>query len=148
MRHRTSLTINIPITTLLTTDVISVDRLADEVASHSAGALVTFSGNVRDHDHGKSVKSLRYEIHPSSSRILAEIVEAVASCHEVTGVAVAHRYGEIPIGEAALVVAVAAAHRGDAFATCSELVDEIKAKIPIWKHQLFTDGTDEWVNCA
>ena len=137
-----------PVTTLLTLDPISPSILSDEVASPSAGAIVTFCGNVRDHDHGKMVKSLQYEIHPSSSQILSETVKEVALRHNLTGIAVAHRYGEIPIGEAALVVAVAAAHRGEAFAACSELVDEIKAKIPIWKHQVFTDGTDEWVNCA
>lgn len=137
-----------PITTLLTLDSISASLLAAEVASHNSGAVVTFSGNVRDHDHGKSVKSLRYEIHPSSSQILSETVEVVALRHNLTGVAVAHRYGEIPIGDAALIVAVAAAHRGEAFSACVELVDEIKAKIPIWKHQVFADGTDEWVNCA
>lgn len=137
-----------PVTALLTLDPISPSTLADEVASQSAGAILTFCGNVRDHDHGKPVESLRYEIHPSSSQILSETVKEVALRHNLTGVAVAHRYGEIPIGEAALVVAVAAAHRGEAFAACSELVDEIKAKIPIWKHQVFTDGTDEWVNCA
>lgn len=137
-----------PVMTLLTPEPVSASLLAEKVASDSSGAVVTFSGNVRDHDHGKSVASLRYEIHPSSSLILSETVEEVALRHNLTGVAVAHRYGEIPIGEAALVVAVAAAHRGEAFAACTELVDEIKARMPIWKHQVFTDGTDEWVNCA
>ena len=141
-------TVDFPVTTLLTSEPVSASLLAEEVASNSSGAIVTFSGNVRDHDNGRSVANLRYEIHPSSSQILSETVEEVASRHNLTAVAVAHRYGEIPIGEAALVVAVAAAHRGEAFAACSELVDEIKAKIPIWKHQVFTDGTDEWVNCA
>lgn len=137
-----------PVTTLLTLDPISASLLVEEVVSHGSGAIVTFSGNVRDHDHGKSVESLRYEIHPSSSHILSETVNEVSLRHNLTGVAVAHRYGEIPIGDAALIVAVAAAHRGEAFAACAELVDQIKAKIPIWKHQVFADGTDEWVNCA
>lgn len=137
-----------PVTTLLTIDPIFASHLANEVASHSSGAIVTFSGNVRDYDHGKSVTSLQYEIHPSSSQILSETVKEVSLRHNLTGVAVAHRYGEIPIGDAALIVAVAAAHRGEAFTACAELVDEIKVKIPIWKHQVFADGTDEWVNCA
>lgn len=143
-----SMTINLPVSTLLTPEPISASMLADEVASHSAGAIVTFSGNVRNHDHGKSVESLRYEIHPTSSQILSETVKEVAFRHELTGIAVAHRYGDIPIGDSALVIAVAAAHRGAAFTACAELVDEIKAKLPIWKHQVFSDGTDEWVNCA
>ncbi len=139
---------DIPISTLLTVEPISANSLSQEVASRVSGAVVTFSGNVRDHDHGKSVESLHYEIHPSSAEVLAATVREVASRHAVTGISVAHRYGEIAIGEAALAVAVAAAHRREAFLTCAELVDEIKAKIPIWKHQVFTDGTDEWVNCA
>lgn len=138
----------IPIVALLTVEPISANLLSEEVASRASGAIVTFSGNVRDHDHGKSVESLSYEIHPSSSEILAETVREVASRYEVTGVAVVHRYGDIAVGETALAVAVAAAHRGQAFNACAELVSEIKAKIPIWKHQVFTDGTEEWVNCA
>jgi molybdopterin synthase catalytic subunit len=137
-----------PVTTLLTIDPISASLLAEQVASPGSGAIVTFSGNVRDHDHGKLVESLRYEIHPSSSHILSETVKEVSLRHNLTGVAVAHRYGEIPIGDAALIVAVASEHRSEAFAACAELVDEIKAWIPIWKHQVFIDGTDEWVNCA
>lgn len=137
-----------PVTALLTLEPISAAALSQEVSSRASGAIVTFSGNVRDHDHGKSVQSLRYEIHPSSTSTLTDVVNEVAARHDVTGIAAAHRFGDIPIGEAALVVAVAAAHRAAAFAACAELVDEIKAKIPIWKHQVFTDGTDEWVNCA
>ena len=139
---------DIPILTSLTVEPISADLLSQEVASRASGAIVTFSGNVRDHDHGKPVESLRYEIHPSSAAVLVETVREVASRHDITGIALAHRYGEIAIGETAFAVAVAAAHRDEAFLTCAELVDEIKAKIPIWKHQLFSDGTDEWVNCA
>lgn len=139
---------DIPIFTLLTLDPISADSLSQRVASRTSGAIVTFSGNVRNHDHGKSVASLRYEIHPSSAELLGRIVREVASRHEVTGVVVAHRYGELAIGDAALVVAVASAHRQEAFRACSELVDEIKANIPIWKHQIFTDGSDEWINSA
>lgn len=141
-------TTRFPITTLLTLDPISASLLVEEVVSHGSGAILTFCGNVRDRDHGKLVESLRYEIHPSSAQILSETVNEVALRHNLTGVAVAHRYGEIPIGDAALIVAVAAEHRSEAFAACAELVDQIKAKIPIWKHQVFTDGTDEWVNCA
>ncbi|MFZ2228574.1 MAG: molybdenum cofactor biosynthesis protein MoaE [Candidatus Nanopelagicaceae bacterium] len=139
---------DIQVTTSLTHDPISTSLLVEEIASHDSGAVVTFSGNVRDHDHGKSVESLRYEIHPSTSLVLAETVKEVALRHDLNAVAVTHRYGEIPIGATAFAVAVAAAHRGAAFAACTELVDEVKAKLPIWKHQVFTDGTDEWVNSA
>ena len=132
----------------VTTDKISVDELSGSVASHVAGAVVTFSGDVRDNDHGRQVASLEYEAHPSAEALLQKVAAEVAARHDVVAVAVAHRHGPIAIGESALVAAVSAKHRKAAFDACSELVDEVKAQIPIWKHQVFTDGTDEWVNCA
>ncbi len=136
------------ISVLLTEKVISLPQFITQVESRLAGAVATFSGNVRSLDQGKIVASLAYEIHPSTEQVLTDVVQDVVSRHAVIAVAVAHRYGEIAIGDAALIVAVSAAHRGEAFATCSAMVDEIKARIPIWKHQVFADGTDEWVNCA
>ena len=133
---------------IVTTDVISVADLATAVRSNVSGAVVTFSGDVRDNDHGRAVASLAYEAHPTAQRLLEKVAREVADRHEVLSIAVAHRHGPIPIGESALVAAVAAKHRQAAFAACIELVDEVKAQIPIWKHQVFTDGTDEWVNCA
>lgn len=132
----------------LTNDVLSLSHLIAQVETAQAGAIATFSGNVRSLDHGKMVSALSYEIHPSTETVLNEVVRKVAAGHSVIGVAVAHRYGEIPIGESAFLVAVSAPHRSEAFAACMDLVDEVKAQIPIWKHQVFTDGTDEWVNCA
>lgn len=136
------------ISVLLTDQVISLSNFISQVESVQAGAVATFSGNVRVLDNGKDVARLTYEIHPSTEEILNEVVREVASRHKVLDVAVAHRYGEIPIGESAFIVAVSAPHRAEAFAACTELVDEVKARIPIWKHQVFTDGSDEWVNCA
>lgn len=136
------------ITVILTDQEISLPHSIAQVESSQAGAVATFSGNVRSVDHGKEVTRLSYEIHPSTEQILNEVVRDVVSRHDVISVAVAHRYGEIAIGESALIVAISAAHRGEAFLACSEMVDEVKARIPIWKHQVFTDGTDEWVNCA
>lgn len=111
------------------------------------GAVVTFSGNVRDHDHDRGVAALHYEGHPSAEPILREIAEEIASRSGVHGVVVSHRVGDLAIGDAALVAAVSAEHRKEAFEACSDLVDEVKARLPIWKHQFFTDGTDEWVDC-
>lgn len=132
----------------VTTDLVSVADMARAVASTSAGAVVTFAGDVRDHDHGRAVSALEYEAHPSAQRVLEEVAREVAGRHDVHAVAVAHRHGPIAIGESALVAAVSASHRGAAFAACTELVDEVKARIPVWKHQVFSDGSDEWVNCA
>ena len=124
----------------------SLDATAIEalVADSRAGAVVSFSGNVRDHDHGRSVATLTYEGHPSAEAVLME----VAKEFDLVALAVAHRVGPIAIGEPALVAAVATAHRGEAFAACQALVDLTKERLPVWKHQVFTDGTDEWVNCA
>ena len=132
----------------VTTDPISVSDLAALVRSNTAGAIVTFSGDVRDNDHGRAVLSLSYEAHPSAQALLEKVACQIAGQYDVLSVAVAHRHGDIAIGEAALIAAVAAKHRKAAFDACTALVDEVKAQIPIWKHQIFADGTDEWVNCA
>lgn len=127
-----------------------IDALAIKalVSDSSTGAVVLFSGDVRDHDHGRSVVSLTYEGHPSAQEVLETVVNDFAADSNVTGIAAVHRLGEIPIGQAALVVVVASSHRGDAFTAAGALVDLIKEKLPVWKHQFFADGTDEWVNCA
>lgn len=127
---------------------LSVTALETLVADDRAGAIVSFSGNVRDHDHGRSVATLTYEGHPSAQAVLAEVAKEIDARYELVALAVAHRVGPIAIGEAALVAAVATAHRGEAFTACQALVDLVKERLPVWKHQVFADGTDEWVNCA
>jgi len=136
------------VTVTLTEGAISPAVSIEQVQSDSCGAIVTFIGNVRAFDHDKEVSTLTYEIHPQTQATLTDVVKEVTDRHNVTKVSVAHRYGEIPIGESAFIVAVSAPHRAEAFAACTELVDQVKARIPIWKHQVFVDGTDEWVNCA
>jgi molybdopterin synthase catalytic subunit len=132
----------------VTEDQISADTAAALVGSATAGALVTFSGDVRNHDHGRPVERLDYEGHPSAADVLSEIAREVADRHDIIGLAVMHRIGPLAIGDCALAAAVSAAHRGAAFAACADLVDTTKERLPVWKHQVFTDGTDEWVNCA
>ena len=136
------------ITALVTEKIISAEALAAQVKSAEAGAVVTFSGDVRNHDKGKGVTSLNYEVHPSAQAVIEKITNEVAAKHEIVNVSVAHRFGPIPIGQSAFVVAVAAAHRAPALAACEELVERVKAELPIWKYQEFTDGTTEWVNSA
>lgn len=128
--------------------LLDPEILRSVVADASAGATVLFTGDVRDNDHGRSVVSLSYEAHPSAKDVLSEVAQEIAERFDVIAVAVAHRHGPIPVGEAALVAAVSARHREEAFAACIALVDLTKERIPIWKHQVFADGTDEWVNCA
>jgi molybdopterin synthase catalytic subunit len=122
----------------------------EELVSHqAAGAVVGFAGVIRDHDDGRQVTRLEYSAHPSAADVIAEIVtEVAAQSYGVRTVAATHRVGTLQIGEPALVVAVAADHRHAAFDACARLVDAIKAQLPVWKHQFFADGTDEWVGSA
>jgi molybdenum cofactor synthesis domain-containing protein len=134
----------------VTEQPLSVDEHAALVDNAAAGAVVTFAGVVRDHDHGRGVRELEYVGHPSAADVVAEVVADLARRHGPSGVraiAASHRIGTLAIGDVALAVAVAAEHRAEAFAACSDVVDEVKRRLPVWKRQTFTDGTDEWVNC-
>jgi molybdopterin synthase catalytic subunit len=117
------------------------------VERSGAGASVLFTGVVRDHDHGRSVLELEYVAHPAAEDVLRECMAEIAADPLVHGIAVSHRVGLLRIGDAALLAAVSTAHRGDAFAICARLVDLVKDRLPIWKRQVFEDGTEEWVNC-
>jgi molybdopterin synthase catalytic subunit len=118
------------------------------VVDPAHGAEVLFVGTIRNHDDGRGVATLEYEIHPSAADVLVELADSVAASHPQARLAVAHRYGPVPIGDAAFVVAAASAHRDAAFDAARELVETVKEKLPIWKRQTFTDGTHEWVNSA
>jgi molybdopterin synthase catalytic subunit len=131
----------------VTTEPLDLAAHEAAVADRRAGAVVSFQGVVRDHDHGRTVTKLEYEGHPTAEAVLREVAGEIAADPEVYAVAVSHRVGPLEIGDAALVAAVSTAHRAAAFAACARLIDEVKARLPIWKHQIFTDGTDEWVNC-
>jgi len=117
------------------------------VADPRAGAVVSFVGVVRDHDHGRGVSRLEYEGHPSALDVLRAVAEEIDADPYVIAIAVSHRVGPLEVGDIALAAAVSTAHRAAAFAACGRLVDRVKEKLPIWKHQVFADGTDEWVNC-
>ncbi len=132
----------------VTEQPLDVRLMQSLAADPAAGALVTFSGDVRGVDHGRQVHSLAYEGHPSAAEVLREVAEQIAAEFDLIGLAVAHRIGELQVSDVALVAVVSTAHRGPAFAACQALVDLTKAKLPVWKHQVFADGTDEWVNCA
>ena len=129
---------------LVTAQPIDEAALRRSVLAPTAGALVAFSGIVRDHDHGRSIRSLDYQSHPDAERILAECCARIAA-ESGLPVAAAHRIGALQIGDVALFAVVAASHRREAFETCERLVEEIKHTIPIWKRQWFDDGASEWV---
>ncbi|PPK97413.1 molybdopterin synthase catalytic subunit [Kineococcus xinjiangensis] len=126
---------------------LDVSEHAAAVADVVAGAVVTFAGVVRDHDHGRAVERLEYVAHPSAGDVLAEVAQDVARRCRVDAVAVSHRVGHLAVGDCALAVAVSAAHRREAFEAAALLVDEVKRRLPVWKHQHFSDGTSEWVAC-
>ena len=140
---------------VLSAEPISVDQAIAAVESDTAGAVVSFSGVVRNHDGGKAVERLSYSAHPTAHQVMADVVARLVADQAGGGSATqpvriwaAHRIGMLEIGDPALVCAVSAAHRGQAFAVCSELVDRIKAEVPIWKEQFFSDGTVEWVGAG
>jgi molybdopterin synthase catalytic subunit len=114
------------------------------LAGPEHGAVVVFTGVVRNHDGGQSVSALEYQSHPDAERFLRTVCEEVAAS---TGLPVAavHRVGSLTVGDLAVVAAVAAPHRAEAFAACAELVERIKHEVPIWKRQNFADGASEWV---
>jgi molybdopterin synthase catalytic subunit len=125
-----------------------------DVAAHeaavdrgSAGAVVTFRGVVRDHDGGRPVTAIEYLAHPTAPTVLKELAAELAERTDCEAIAVTHRVGGLAVGDAAIVVSVSAAHRQEAFAAASLIVDEVKHRLPVWKRQQFPDGTDEWVAC-
>jgi len=123
-------------------DVAEVLAALDDEGS---GGLTLFVGRVRDHDHGLGVRGLEYTAHPTALETLRRVCDRVAEEHDVHGVAAVHRVGRLEIGDIAVVVATTAAHRGEAFDASRALIDTLKDDVPIWKHQQFADGTDEWV---
>ena len=124
---------------------LRVEEVLAELADVSAGGLTLFVGTVRDHDGGKQVGGLDYSAHPSALDRLREVCEEVAKEYDVRAVAAVHRVGSLGLGDAAVIVATAADHRGQAFDASRALIDRLKATVPIWKHQVFADGSDEWV---
>lgn len=133
--------------TQVTEEPIEVSTHTAAVAGASSGAVVSFAGVVRNHDGGRPVTSIEYVGHPTAAAVLARVVAEVTAASQAEAVAVSHRVGPLAVGDAALVVAVAGVHRAEAFATAMLLVDEVKRQLPVWKRQVFPDGSDEWVAC-
>ncbi|MDQ1699125.1 MAG: molybdopterin synthase catalytic subunit [Frankiaceae bacterium] len=124
---------------------LSVDEVLSAVMDPAAGGLVVFVGTVRDVDGGRAVGGLGYSAHPAAEESLRAVAESVAQRFPAVALAAVHRVGDLAVGDLAVVVAAACPHRGEAFDAARALIDELKQTVPIWKHQLFADGTDEWV---
>lgn len=128
---------------------LTVDEHLDLVSDPSAGAVTTFVGRVRDHDPeiDGAVTLLEYEAHPDATTILADIARRVIGEQPVR-VAVSHRTGALQVGELAVVVAVASAHRAAAFDVCRDLIETVKTDLPIWKRQVDSHGQATWKGIA
>ena len=111
----------------------------------SSGGVTLFVGRVRDHDGGHDVTGLAYSAHPSALDRLRDVCAQVASSYDVTALAAVHRTGTLAIGDIAVICATATGHRGESFEATRALIDTLTAEVPIWKHQSFADGTEEWV---
>ncbi|MDR3082398.1 MAG: molybdenum cofactor biosynthesis protein MoaE [Streptomyces sp.] len=127
---------------------LSLDEVYAAVGDPTAGGTAVFVGTVRDHDDGKSVTSLEYSSHPTAERELRRVAEKVVADFPVRALAAVHRTGLLAIGDIAVIAAVSCPHRAEAFAACRRLVDDLKHEVPIWKHQIFSDGGEEWVGAC
>lgn len=124
---------------------LSVDEVLAAVADSGAGGTAMFVGTVRDEDHRRAVTGLGYTAHPQAVERLRVVLEKIAAEYDVRAIAAVHRVGDLAVGDLAVVVAAACPHRDQAFVACRTLIDDLKAEVPIWKHQVFADGGDEWV---
>ncbi|WP_205630419.1 molybdenum cofactor biosynthesis protein MoaE [Streptomyces albus] len=124
---------------------LSVDEVFTAVGDDAAGGTALFVGTVRDHDGGADVARLGYSSHPSAEAELRRVAEKVVADYPVRALAAVHRVGDLEVGDLAVVVAVSCPHRAEAFDACRKLIDDLKHEVPIWKHQTFSDGSEEWV---
>ncbi|MEU5048393.1 molybdenum cofactor biosynthesis protein MoaE [Streptomyces sp. NPDC021096] len=124
---------------------LSLDEVFTAVGDDAAGGTALFVGTVRDHDGGADVSALGYSAHPTAEAELRRVAEKVAADFPVRAMAAVHRVGELAVGDLAVVVAVSCPHRAEAFEACRRLIDDLKSEVPIWKHQRFADGAEEWV---
>jgi molybdopterin synthase catalytic subunit len=124
---------------------LSLDEVRAAVADPAAGGIALFAGAVRDSDHDRGVSGLSYSAHPSAVDELRRVAAVIAGKYPVIGIAAVHRVGDLAIGDLAVVLAVSCPHRAEAFDACRDLIEILKASVPIWKHQRFDDGTAEWV---
>ncbi|MEU8031687.1 molybdenum cofactor biosynthesis protein MoaE [Streptomyces sp. NPDC049099] len=127
---------------------LSVDEVFQAVGDAAAGGVALFVGTVRNHDGGADVDALGYSCHPSAEAEMRRIAEKVVAEYPVRALAAVHRVGDLSVGDLAVVVAVACPHRAEAFDACRKLIDDLKHEVPIWKHQKFSDGTEEWVGAC
>jgi MoaE-MoaD fusion protein len=124
---------------------LDLDVVVRQVSDPAAGAIATFIGTTRTHSRGRTVVHLEYDAYPEMAEAeMARIAEAIRGRHDVLHVAISHRTGHVPIGEASVIIAVSAAHRGPAMDACREAIDTLKQTVPVWKKEVFEGGA-EWI---
>ncbi|MDI3389230.1 molybdenum cofactor biosynthesis protein MoaE [Streptomyces sp. B-S-A8] len=127
---------------------LSLDEVFAAVGDPTAGGTALFVGTVRNHDGGAGVDALGYSCHPTAEAEMRRVADKVVADFPVRALAAVHRVGDLAVGDLAVVVAVSCPHRAEAFAACRKLIDDLKHEVPIWKHQRFSDGTEEWVGAC
>lgn len=127
---------------------LRLDEVYAAVGDAAAGGTALFVGTVRGHDGGRPVTTLEYSAHPDAESGLRRVAEKVAADFPVRALAAVHRTGRLAVGDIALIAAVSCPHRAEAFAACGRLVEDLKHDVPIWKHQIFADGDEEWVGAC
>lgn len=130
---------------LLSEEPLSLDAVVGEVAADGAGAIATFTGTTRNRSRGRDVVRLEYEAYEGMAE--AEMEQIAAELREryaLVGLAIHHRVGIVEIGQPSVVIAVSAAHRGDALAACRDAIDRLKERVPLWKKEIYVGG-EEWI---
>lgn len=130
---------------LLSREPLDLGSLVQEVTAPDRGAVASFLGLVRNHHAGRAVARLEYSAYPDMAEGVAATILAEATARWPVAVAARHRVGLLEIGDPAVVVAAAGAHRAEAFAACRYVIEELKRRVPIWKKEFYTDGTVGWV---
>jgi molybdopterin synthase catalytic subunit len=125
---------------------LSLDEVFDAVRDPRAGGIALFAGTVRAVDENRAVEQLSYSSHPSAVDRLTDVATRIAGECDIVALAAVHRVGDLAVGDLAVVVAAAAAHRAEAFEAGHRLIDELKAEVPVWKHQTYSDGDAIWVH--
>jgi molybdopterin synthase catalytic subunit len=132
----------------LTTDAIDLGALLARLQSPRHGGIASFLGSVRDHQDGRSVLRLEYSAYdPMAEEECGRIVREAESQWDCV-IALKHRTGTLQIGDVAVAIVAASAHRDEAFAACRYVIEEVKRRVPIWKREVFVDGTVEWVGAG
>lgn len=132
----------------ITDEPIHDQPLREELANPESGAVVSFEGRIRNHNNGKTVQKLTYQIYPELARNeMQKIYEEAQDRYDIINMGCVQFEGELDIGETGIWIGVSAAHRKDAFSACQYIIDEVKSRLPIWKKEDYEEGESGWVNC-